>query len=75
MIYTIDTLYEELAKARKAGLGSKKILLSADDEGNEFHPMFYGITTNMDEMFGGVYPPFVHSVDTDEAIKDYVILG
>ena len=71
-VLTVDELYKELAIARKNGLGKKKIMLSADDEGNEYHLMFFGLTDNVEDVFSSnyMYPPVNRS-----ELKDYVILG
>lgn len=72
---TIDQLYAELARARKAGMGAKKIMISSDDEGNEYHELFFGITDNVEDVFSGQYGPFLPYGVTPENLKDYVILG
>lgn len=71
-VLTVDVLYAELAKARKAGLGKKKIMLSSDDEGNEFHPMFFAVTKITDDFKG----TWFRGVETfEEAKENYVIVG
>ena len=77
-VITVDELYKALAQARKAGMGSKKIMLSNDDEGNGYHQCFFSVTSDM-ESFGfdeawaaGMLP---YSVSPEEAVKDYVIIG
>lgn len=77
-VITVDELYKALAQARKAGMGSKKVMLSNDDEGNGYHQCFFSVTTDM-ESFGfdeawavGMLP---YSVSPEEAVKDYVIIG
>lgn len=71
-VLTVDELYAELAKARKAGLGKKKIMLSSDDEGNEYHPMYFAVTKITDE-FEGTWFRDVESFK--EAKENYVIVG
>lgn len=73
---TIDELYRDLGKLRKQGLGSKRILISQDDEGNGYHELFYSVNPNIREFFtGNRYDPLLpYGVDIDE-IDDYVILG
>ena len=39
--YTVDTLLEELTKLQKAGLGNKNIIVSSDDEGNNYRCLLY----------------------------------
>jgi hypothetical protein len=72
---TVNELAAFVKKAQKKVLGDKKILISADDEGNEYHELFFGFTDNLSEMLSGVYPPTLHGVEIEEAIRDYVILG
>lgn len=75
---TIDELYRDLGKLRKAGLGGKKILISQDDEGNGYHELFYSVTTDIKSFgFGegwaaGMLP---YGVSPEDAEEDYVILG
>lgn len=47
---TVDQLLIECLKLKKEGLGQKKILLSSDDEGNEFHGLFYGFITDQTQL-------------------------
>lgn len=75
---TVDELYNALGQARKAGFGSKKILLSNDDEGNGYHECFFTISTDV-KSFGlgegwavGMLP---YGVSPEDAENDYVIIG
>lgn len=75
---TVDELYKALGQARKAGFGSKKILLSNDDEGNGYHECFYTVSTDV-KSFGfdnvwaaGMLP---YGVSPEDAENDYVIIG
>lgn len=43
---TVNELLEECVKQVKKGNGNKRIIISSDDEGNEFHTLFYGFTDN-----------------------------
>lgn len=69
---TIDELYKALAKARKDGLGKKKILISSDDEGNGFHECFFAVTPITEDF---VYANFGYGVDIRKAMDEYVIIG
>lgn len=70
-ILTIRDLYKVLATEIKLGNGNKKIMLSADDEGNAFHPMFFDVTKITED--------FAHTnfcgISFEDAINNYVILG
>lgn len=68
---TVDELYSILRTERIKGNGNKKILISNDDEGNGYHPLFFGVTP-IDENFS--YALF-HSISFEDAKKDCVILG
>lgn len=72
---TINQLAALCEKAKKKGLGNKKIMISSDDEGNEYHELFFGITENVKDIFGAQYAPFLpYGVSKDE-LDNYVILG
>lgn len=47
---TVRQLHEILKQAVKDGYGDKHILISGDDEGNSFHTLFYGLTTDTEEL-------------------------
>ena len=73
---TVNQLIKELQKAKESGLGEKKILISEDDEGNGYHELFFGVTTNVADVVGGTYGPNLpYNVDEKKAAKEYVILG
>lgn len=47
---TVKALAKECEDLIKAGLGDKEILISADDEGNEYHSLFFGFTTQQENI-------------------------
>ena len=47
---TVKELLEECKKLVKMGYGDKTVLISSDDEGNEFHTLFYGFTYTPSEV-------------------------
>jgi hypothetical protein len=69
---TIDQLAEMCKKAQAAGLGSKMIIMSSDDEGNEYHQAWEGLHD------GKEYASFVDDYQLrgciSNNIKDYVVL-
>ena len=72
---TIEQLYVECSKQIKAGNGKRHILLSGDDEGNSFHELFYGFSTDMDfdsPFMEGCLP---YGVTSDDVKKEYIVLG
>lgn len=72
-VLTVDELYTELAKARKMGMGNKKIMLSDDDEGNGYHLCFYAVTPAK-EVFGDCPYGLPYSVNAKN-LDDYVVVG
>jgi hypothetical protein len=43
---TVKELYLELAEEIKKGNGDKYIVVADDNEGNGYHGMFYGVTSD-----------------------------
>lgn len=73
---TVTQLQAIIDDAVRKGLGSKHILISSDDEGNEFHELFYGISDNTKEMFDGPGAPILAAYGVSfEDLDNYVILG
>ena len=72
-ILTLDDLYTEIVKARKMGMGKKKVILSNDDEGNGFHYCFYAVSPT--EKVFGEDPYGLPFGLTKEDLKDYVVIG
>lgn len=70
---TVAELYNILAKEVKAGNGSKKILLSSDDEGNSYHEMFYHLTPVEKAVYEEYQLPY--DVSMEKAKSEYVVLG
>ena len=70
---TVEELYNTLGALVKSGKGSKKILLSSDDEGNGFHEMFYHVT----EVENAVCEEYMlpYGVNMEAAKAEYVVLG
>lgn len=70
--YTVNDLFNICKEEQIKGNGNKKILISSDDEGNEFHVLFFGFS-NARELLCGTCPP-IHPCSEDE-IDDYIVLG
>jgi hypothetical protein len=76
---TIDELFAYCRQERIKGNGNKKILISSDDEGNEYHVLYYGFTPtkaegeklNFFEVAMTNYPMGVN----EKNVEDYIILG
>ena len=54
------------------GYGNKVVLLSDDDEGNGYHTLFFGLTTNKKDVAETLKYAFDHDGHDP---KDVVILG
>lgn len=70
---TVDELYRALAIARKFGFGSKKILLSNDEEQNGYHECFFGVDTDL-EKYRLSYNDLPYGVEPED-LDNYVIIG
>lgn len=73
---TVKQLAAYCRKAIANGNGDKRILISSDDEGNEYHELFYQFTPSNEIFSGSKYDgslPF--GVSYDDAVKDYIVLG
>lgn len=49
-VRTVNELLEFCKHEIASGNGDKKIFIATDEEGNEFHPMYYGITSSADDI-------------------------
>ena len=47
---TVKTLKKLVDEQIKLGNGSKEVLLSCDDEGNGYHTLFFGFTTEAEDL-------------------------
>ena len=70
---TVAELYHSLESMVKAGKGSKKVLLSSDDEGNSYHEMFYLVSEVEQAVYADYQLPF--GVTIEKAKSEYVVLG
>ena len=71
---TIDQLLAICENEALKGNGSKKVMISKDDEGNGYHELFFGISDPMN-IFGGKYPPELPYGVKKENLEEYVTLG
>ena len=69
---TVDQLAEMCKKAQAAGLGSRMVLMSSDDEGNEYHQAWEGLHD------GGEMTDYIESYQMrgclSDDVGDYVVL-
>lgn len=69
---TVEQLYQLCYDQIKAGNGKKMVLMSDDEEGNGFHPIYEGFMPKED-FFGGKYPPSLSF--GIKPTDDFIILG
>ena len=69
---TIEQLQKLCDKQTKAGNGKKAVVISSDDEGNEFHPLYFGFTPKEEIFTGSKYEPWLRDLKKDD---DFIILG
>jgi len=50
MAITVKMLYEFCNEQIKQGNGDKTVLISKDDEGNEYHPLYYEFLSDTKEI-------------------------
>lgn len=70
---TVKKLYEIVGKQILLGNGNKEIVISNDDEGNGFHNLIFGFTSNQEVVY-----ELLSSTCCDSMLDDYkniVILG
>ena len=70
---TVSELYNTLGALVKSGKGSKKILLSSDDEGNGFHEMLF-LVSEVEQAVSEEYQ-LPYGVNMKTAKAEYVVLG
>ena len=71
-ILTINQLLAACQEQVAKGNGEKKILLSADEEGNEYHGMYFLFTPTEEVFTGGRFDPYLHD---DVPLEEAIILG
>jgi len=47
---TVNDLHKLIVRQINLGNGDKTVLISADDEGNGFHTLFYGFTAGKEDV-------------------------
>ena len=68
----VSTLYELCKELIKNGHGNKTIMISSDDEGNEYHTLYYGFDADPETIKQlNEFGMFHDRVN----LKDIVILG
>ena len=70
---TVSQLLQECIKQIQKGNGKKHILISSDDEGNEYHELFFSFSPDLkgkDIEYGLPYGVSIESFD-----KEYIVLG
>ena len=71
-IVTVEKLFLLCNEEMKKGNGQKQILISDDDEGNGFHSLFYGFTSDKEALQMYADEKMFHD---DNKVDDIVVLG
>ena len=50
MAMTVNELLNECKKLKQEGFGDYQIYISSDDEGNDFHALYYSFLTDPEEI-------------------------
>ena len=77
-VITVDELLKECIKLHQQNKGNMKIMISSDDEGNNYHYLWYGFTTVKqynEEMDEYGFPHFSWLSDNCSDENDTIILG
>jgi hypothetical protein len=69
---TVDQLAKMCAKLQKQGLGGREIIMSSDDEGNEYHQAWEGLHDGSEFVDYVDGYQLVNCISQD--ISDYVVL-
>lgn len=69
---TIDQLAEMCHRAQAVGLGSKMVIMSSDDEGNEYHQAWEGLHDGKE--FASFIDEYQLRGCLSNDIRDYVVL-
>lgn len=72
---TVKDLYFALAKEMTNGNATKKILVADDDEGNGYHPIYFAVTPMENFEREDLDCCFLHGVDVDDALENYIVIG
>jgi len=72
--YTVKELLQFCKEEVLKGNGDKHIQISRDDEGNGFHSLFYGFTTNKDDLEYYLNEGMFESFNI-KSVDDIIILG
>lgn len=70
---TVDELKQWCLQVSAKGLGSRKIMISQDVEGNGFHALYFAFTMPKHCISKGVSLPY--GVDEETAEKEWIVLG
>ena len=71
-VLTVNKLLEMCEELKANGMGDKRIYLSSDDEGNDFHALFYGFTFTPEKV--KEYADGCMSIP-DAEVNNIVLLG
>ena len=76
-VITVEQLFHLCREQIINGNGKKKILISADDEGNGYHALYYSFS-DIENAIGDIndmYAPQLPYEVNEKNVKDFIILG
>ena len=68
---TVSQLLQECIKQIQKGNGRKHIIISSDDEGNEYHELFFSFSPDLK----GKDIELPYGVTPESFDKEYIVLG
>lgn len=71
-VITVNQLYKMLGDLKKKGFGDRQIWITSDDEGNEYHALFYGPTVDGGDIDDVYDMGLFHH---DPGTRELVLLG
>ncbi len=72
---TVMQLLQECMKQMKAGNGNRHVMISGDDEGNNYHELFYGFQPVPDFSSPYMAGTLPYGVTEEDVRREYIVLG
>ena len=70
---TVSQLLQECLRQIQKGNGKKHILISSDDEGNEYHELFFSFSQDLKGK--DIEHELPYGVSVESFDKEYIVLG
>ena len=71
---TVEALHDLCIEQILKGNKDKKIIISADDEGNDYHELFHSFS-EPEKIFGRRFSPCLPHGVKEKDLENYVVLG